>query len=156
MRLDVTRVDRRYVFAESLLRFNLRAGDYRTRAVERDGVRSLRLTYSPNGSAPADGTGNYTATVFVTREGFVRQFSVAFTDLRGDRVSLRFRYTAVGATAVSPPDWVARLRANASDGTVTPSPAPGTATVAEATATPGPSTARAPASSRRRPASTGG
>lgn len=59
--------------------------------------------------------GAYTVTALVTRTGFIRRFAVTFTDTQNNRISVRFRYTAVDTTNVSQPGWVSRLRATASD-----------------------------------------
>ncbi|MFB6192134.1 MAG: hypothetical protein ABEI11_02300 [Haloarculaceae archaeon] len=113
--MNTTRADRNYVFAPSMLRFNLREDGYRLRAVERGGRRYLRLYYPPANATTTGGTPTdaYTATAIVTRAGFVRTLSVEYTDLRGHRVSLRYRYTDIGETTAPAPAWVSELRARA-------------------------------------------
>lgn len=99
------------------LRWYLSDIEFASAPVERDGTRLYRL-YSPAGQAPSTvrtdpqvttSVWNYTATAYVTPEGFVRtmvvDYELSSEQLRGS-VSLRVEYTAVGATTVSRPEWV--------------------------------------------------
>jgi len=124
---NVSRENRDYVFAPSMLRFNLREEGYRLRSVERGGRSYLRIHYPVSNETAGNATGGYSSTATVTRAGFVRTLSIEYTDLRGHRVSLRYRYTEVGETTVSEPAWVATLRARANDTAATSTP-PGTRT----------------------------
>ena len=57
---------------------------------------------------------NYTATAFVSREGFVSELTVEFTQHEGDEaedVRFRFEYAAVDETEVNPPVWYDEARA---------------------------------------------
>lgn len=82
---------------------------------------------------------NFTATVWVAPEGYVRSIQYAFELRRiGERISVqwRFDYVDVGRTTVERPDWVPRESQSAT-ASVTDSPeSPGTAVERNATAAP--------------------
>jgi hypothetical protein len=69
---------------------------------------------------------NYTATAFVSREGFVSELTVEFTRHEGgnaDEVRFRLEYAAVDETEVNPPGWYDEARAaTATNGTDTLTP----------------------------------
>jgi hypothetical protein len=55
---------------------------------------------------------NYTATAYVTPEGFVRTLVVEYDQANGpstEHVAIRYDYSAVGATSLDRPDWVSQV-----------------------------------------------
>lgn len=132
-----------YAFTDEVLRRYLIGVDVDVSVVQRGGQTYYRL-YSSDFDVPepldrfnAD-VWNYSATLYVTPEGFVRSMAVDF-DRDGrtgdERVTARFDYSALDETTVSEPDWVSR---------VTPTPTPMPETTADSTTTPpaaGPTTA---------------
>jgi hypothetical protein len=87
------------------------------------------------------GTGvqNYRVTAYVTPSGFVRSMGVSYErawDTGVERISIRFDYSAVGATTVETPAWVS----NVSDPTPTPVSTPTPTSTAETAIEPGSTT----------------
>lgn len=87
--------------------------------VERDGRRLVRVEIRPGPETQLPGTRNYSATLLVTPEGFVRSLEVHFAT-SGDRtlewISYEFRYTRVGNASVRRPAWIAAARSNTTAG----------------------------------------
>lgn len=119
----VTRLDagarKRYAFTPDVLDRYLGGGTIVEASVARaDGQRLYRLYVPPgdpprtlNRSAgPASRVWNYTATAYVTREGFVRTIVVGYDQrsaTQNHRVSIRIDYSRVGSTTVERPAWAA-------------------------------------------------
>lgn len=81
---------------------------------------------------------NFSATVWVHPDGYLRSVYYEFTLLDGEDgeridIEVRYDYTAVGETRVSAPPWVERLRDQPESAVPTPTP---TGTVAENGTTP--------------------
>ncbi|MFB6139112.1 MAG: hypothetical protein ABEJ26_01595 [Halosimplex sp.] len=120
---QVTRVDaaarETYAFTPEVLDRYLGGGVTVEASVARaDGQRLYRLYVPPgdppttlNRSAgPASRVWNYTATAYVTGEGFVRTLVVGYDQrsaTQNHRVSIRMEYGRVGSTAVERPEWAA-------------------------------------------------
>jgi len=136
-RIDVA-PDRTYAFTPEVFERYLAEVTVEVRRVTVDGQRLYRLYVPPgdppttlNRSAgPTSTVWNYTATAYVTREGFVRTLAVGYDQrsaTQNHRVSIRMDYSAVGATTVERPDWV-----GAADATATPTAEPVPANVTDA------------------------
>ena len=82
--------------------------------VERAGETYYRLSAIGQGAPPTLREVNtrivdYSVTAYVTPDGFVRTLVVAYSrqsNTETQRISIRFRYGAVGSTSVSKPAWL--------------------------------------------------
>jgi hypothetical protein len=68
---------------------------------------------SPGALGPAEATiDDFSATAYVTQEGFVRSLAAEYDRVvEGDssRVSIRYDYSRIGESTVTPPDWVGNV-----------------------------------------------
>lgn len=88
--------------------------DLTVSVVERGGETYYRLSAIGQGAPPTLREVNtrivdYSVTAYVTPDGFVRTLVVAYSrqsNTESQRISIRFRYEAVGSTSVSKPAWL--------------------------------------------------
>jgi len=138
----------RYDYSTRLVIRYLTGPTFDVTTVERDGRVFYRL-YTQSGPLPraADTFGgsvsNFSATAYVTSEGFVRTLAVRYDRPDApsrDRVRIRFDYTAVGETNVTEPDWLRGTdpvtATPVSSGNTTDSPTDATGSPTDATDSP--------------------
>ncbi|MFC7138958.1 hypothetical protein ACFQMA_03790 [Halosimplex aquaticum] len=133
-----------YVFADAAIRRFLNGARFAVTTVERGGQTYYRL-YTADGPVPdtlassSVAIRNYSATAYVTPDGFVRSLSVEYDRfVGGDRsdVSFRYDYSGVGESTPRAPTWIGNVSRRS-----TPEPVqPGT-TAPNGTTAPGGSTA---------------
>jgi hypothetical protein len=106
-----------YLLVDTAIERFLTGLSFEVDVVQRDGQTFYRL-YAPDGPVPPavrsdrSRVWNYTATAYVTPEGFVRTLAVDYDREFGsvsEDVSVRLRYTDVESTALTRPDWVGRI-----------------------------------------------
>jgi|GEM_PF-1485406 len=128
-RVDVSS-DSTYAFTPDVLDRYLSGVTVEVRRVTVGSQRLYRLYVPPgdppttlNQSAgPTSVVWNYTATAYVTREGFVRTLAVGYDQrsaTQNHRVVIRMDYSAVGDTTVERPDWAGATGTPDGDATVT-------------------------------------
>lgn len=135
-RLDDVRSHYSYALAAELLRRHVAGFSFNVTVVERGGRTFYRLhtagTDVAEPLADLDRTvSNYTATAYVTSDGFVRTLVVDYDQGRGDdveHVSIRYDYTDVGSTTLDRPEWVSQVPTDIPVITLTPTPTGKTAT----------------------------
>lgn len=112
--LDVPGEHTEYVFAGNAVRRFLTGPQFTVTSVDRGGQTYYRL-HTVDGTVPrrlSESSGvvsNYTATAYVTPEGFVKSLSVEY-DRRIDRnhsqVTFRYDYSELGESSPTVPEWV--------------------------------------------------
>jgi hypothetical protein len=119
-RYDLLRLPGRaadYVFATVSIRQFFDGRTVAVSTVERRDRTYYRLYTaggpSPGALGPAEATiSDFSATAYVTREGFVRSLAAEYdrvVDGDSSRVSIRYDYSRVGESTVTPPDWVGNV-----------------------------------------------
>lgn len=112
--LDIPGEHTEYVFAGDATRRFLTGLQFNVTSVERDAQTYYRL-YTVDGTVPrrlTDSSGviaNYTATAYVTPDGFVRSLSVQYDrriDGNHSRVTFRYDYSGLGDSSPTVPEWV--------------------------------------------------
>jgi len=140
-RYDLLRLPGRpvdYVFATVSIRQFFDGRTVAVSTVDRRGRTYYRLHAAggppPRAVGPADATiRDFTATAYVTREGFVRSLAAEYDRaVDGDRshVSIRYDYSRLGESAPSTPEWVDNVTRRSTPAPVDPDATP------ERTATP--------------------
>lgn len=149
-----------YVFAGEAIRRFLGGGTFDVTAIEREGQVYYRL-HAADGPVPTTLASssivirNYTATAYVTPDGFVRSLTAEYDRvIDGERshVSFRYDYSALGESTPTAPSWVGEVRQRTTPEptapeTPTPNGTTATATPNGATTTPDGPTAESDGSS---------
>ncbi|ELZ22769.1 hypothetical protein C475_16746 [Halosimplex carlsbadense 2-9-1] len=146
-RYDLLRLPGRssdYVFATVSIRQFLDRRTVAVSTVDRRGRTYYRLHAaggpSPRGVGPAEATiSDFSATAYVTTEGFVRSLAAEYdrvVDGDSSHVSVRYDYSRLGESTVTPPDWVGNVTRRSTPTPVDPDATPEPTATAAGPATP--------------------
>ncbi|MFB6139757.1 MAG: hypothetical protein ABEJ26_04910 [Halosimplex sp.] len=147
IRYDLIRVPgpvEEYDFADEAIRRYLTGISFDVRRVERRGETYTRLHAAdgsvPRGLSESDAAiENYTATAYVTPEGFVRSLTVNYDRREGGQrtgVVFRYDYGVLGNTTVTAPEWSGRISPRSTPTPVDPESESEPATPPDATVAP--------------------
>ncbi|QLH77689.1 hypothetical protein HZS55_10410 [Halosimplex rubrum] len=146
-RYDLLRLPGRpadYVFATVSIRQFLGDRTVAVSTVDRRGRTYYRLHAAggpaPRALGPAEATiRHFSATAYVTREGFVRSLAAEYdrvVDGDPSHVSIRYDYSRLGESAPSAPDWVGNVTRRSTPAPVDPDATPERTATAERPGTP--------------------
>lgn len=147
IRYDLLRLPGRaadYVFATVSIRQFLDGRTVAVSTVERRERTYYRLHAAdgapPEAVGPAGATiSDFTATAYVTEEGFVRSLAAEYDraiDGDSSRVSIRYDYSRLDESTVIPPDWVGNVTRRSTPTPADPDATPEPTATADGSATP--------------------